>query len=212
VDDHEHNEAAIEAWAQWADYADEVRVAVRFREWLGADGDEDEAWTIHASGSAWQRDWLTRELTGIAAAGDDDCGGRGNFELEVKTRKIEWGASAAAYELILTLPQALLDAGIGTVVGAVAGQMATKLKPMFGDLDSEPLTEEDAEHGARMAVVLSRSVDADSLQLRSLEVVSADMAVVVLHHAASSVTYDVEVRSLRNTVRLSRIRKRTMDA
>ncbi len=41
-----------------SEYADQVTVQVRFKQWVGAD-DADEFWLIEANGAAWSKDWLT---------------------------------------------------------------------------------------------------------------------------------------------------------
>ena len=44
-----------------------------------------------------------------AASADESCCGRGNYELDAKESKTEWGAGSAAVELVLTLSQDLLS-------------------------------------------------------------------------------------------------------
>ena len=73
-------------WAQWEEYADQVRVEVRFRQWAGGP-DLEEVWSLSSDGAAWPREWVVRQLRQVAA------GGGGSYLLHVHDHRTERGAS-----------------------------------------------------------------------------------------------------------------------
>lgn len=73
---------------------------------LGGAEDAEEQWFLQSDGAAWTKDWLSRQLINLAAAdAANSCCGRGNYFLDTRDKKTEWGASGALFEAFLTLSE-----------------------------------------------------------------------------------------------------------
>lgn len=207
---HEHNPSVWtdKYWAEWSEYADQVRVEVRFKSWLDAD-DEPEFWVLESDGAEWSKDWLSRQLVELAAFdAERSCCGRGNYTLDVTDRKTEWGASGAAVEAILTLSQNLLSEATWVALGALGQKLATRLKEKHPDWSAPPMTQEQARESAKWAVLMRyRELTHETLDIRSVEFVDDRTVHVVLKETTSGLTYTVEIVGHSESVRRSRIRK-----
>lgn len=206
--EHEHG-YSDEEWNEWNDYADQVWVVIKFKTWAGAE-DEDQAWFIESDGAAWPKDWLTRQLVDLAAAdAANSCCGRGNYMLDTRESKTEWGASGAAVEVILTLSENLLTEATSAAVGAIAVHLAARMKARHPHWlgGGDPLTEEQARASAVNTVERVRGLPYDALELQSVEILSERVALVELLDKSSGRRYTVEVTGHSESVRASRIRK-----
>ncbi len=198
---HDHTYSDDE-WNAWNDYADQVGVLIKFRSWAGAD-DNDQAWYVESDGAAWSKDWLTRQLVDLA--GTDAENRRGDYFLDTRDSKTEWGASVAVFEAVLTLSESLLTEAMSAAVGALAHRLATRMKAKFGG--GQPLTEGQARASAENTVARVKGLPHDALELRSLEFVDDQVALVELLDRSSGRRYTVEVTGHSDSVRASRIRK-----
>ncbi len=205
--DHEIEPWTDEAWEDWKDYADVVTIDVRFKSWLGAD-DNDESWLVEADGAAWSKDWLTRQLVELAAAdAANSCCGRGNYALDTRDRKTEWGASGAAFEAVLTLSENLLSEATWVALGALAHNLHTRLKQRQGWPDLEELFDERVRETAMWTVVRSRGALFADLEVKSTASADSGVVLVEIRDRSSGVVYTVETKMAGSSVRLSRIRK-----
>lgn len=206
---HEHVPVwSDEEWEDWTDYADQVRVEVRFKSWLGAE-DEPEYWVLEADGAAWPKDWLTRQVVELASASAEaSCCGRGNYALDIYDRKTEWGASSAAIDLILTLSQDLMSEATWLALYEVGRRAAARLRAKHPDWSGPPVTEEQAAESALWAVLRRyKESKREGLDVRSVEFVDDRKVLVVLSEAETGIRYTVEVTGHSESLRLSRVRK-----
>lgn len=199
-----------EAWDAWKDYADTVDVQVRFKSWAGAE-DNDERWQLSVDGAAWPKDWLSRQLIELAAAdAENSCCGTGNYMLTATDRKTEWGASGAAYEVVLTLSDNLLSDATWVALGAVGQRLAARLKKEHGEWPSvtEPLLDEDVRNSATWAVLRAYDyVSYESLLVESVELLDKESAVAVVRHLETDRRYTVEVHGNGGPIHSTRLRK-----
>lgn len=206
--DHSGDAYSEEEWQEWKDYADQVSVQVRFRTWAGAE-DAEEQWFLQSDGAAWTKDWLSHQLVNLAAAnGANSCCGRGNYFLDTKDKKTEWGASSAVFEAVLTLSENLMAEATWVALGALGQKLATRLKQQNPEwIEQDPLSDEQAQACATWAVETARGAAYDSLVVRSIEYLSDSVLVELVD--PSGFVYLVEVQTRGDCVRLSRIRKVT---
>lgn len=202
-----HDGYTDEAWDDWKDYADVVTVQVNFRAWMGAE-DNDETWYVESDGAAWPKDWLTRQLVDLAAAdATNSCCGVGNYSLNARDSKTEWGASGAVFEAVLTLSENLLSEATWVALGAVGQRLAARLKARNPEWSGPPLTEEQATHSAQGAVLRASDLSHEVLKVVSVEFVEPHLARVEVRDQASGDEYTVDVRGYSESVRCGRIRK-----
>lgn len=204
---HEPLAYTDEEWEKWKDYADAVTIQVRFKSWAGAE-DNTESWVVEADGSAWSKDWLTRQLVELAAAdAQNSCCGRGNYMLDAADRETEWGASGAAFEAVLTLSENLLSEATWVALGALAQSLRARLKAKDGGPDGEPMTDEQARDAALWTVVRSRNVSRDDLRVTAVEFADHHTVLVELREVVSGRRFTVELQGHNDCVRMSRVRR-----
>jgi hypothetical protein len=195
-------------WQEWKDYADQVSVQVRFRSWAGAN-DAEEHWLLQSDGAAWTKDWLSRRLINLAAAdAANSCCGRGNYFLDTRDKKTEWGASGALFEALLTLSENLMSEATWVALGALGRELGERLRKQNpGWIATDEITEEQIHACAVWVVETDRKIPYDSLVVDSTEYL--DGHVLVELHDPAGVAYVVEVQTRGDFVRLGRIRKVT---
>jgi hypothetical protein len=215
LDGHDHapddHKLTDDEWNAWKDYADQVTVDVRFMAGLGEDNN-DESWTLVTDGAAWPKDWLTRELVDLAAAdAPNSCCGRGNYILEARDHKHEWGASAAAFEVLLTLRDGLMTEVTWVALGALGTKLAGRLREMRGtwELAEDRIDDPYLHMQAVYAVSRAKGVSSDSLEVKSAELTDDDGLLVEVADTGTGRRYTVEVRLRGTGVRMMRIRKVT---
>ncbi len=200
-----------EDWQEWKDFADQVSIQVRFKTWAGAD-DAEEQWFLQSDGAAWTKDWLSRQLINLASAdAANSCCGRGNYFLDTRDRKTEWGASSAVFEAVLTLSENLMAEATWLALGALGRELGERLRkqnPAW--IASDDITEEQVHACAIWVVEADRKIPYDSLVVRSTEYLDGHVLVELLDPAGA--VYLVEVQTRGDFVRLGRIRKVTPPA
>ncbi len=209
-DEHQHLADAYDdkEWQEWKDFADQVSVQVRFRTWAGAE-DAEEQWYLQSDGAAWTKNWLSRQLINLAAAdAANSCCGRGNYFLDTRDKKTEWGASGAVFEAVLTLSENLLAEATWVALGALGRDLGERLRRKNPEwVASEEITEEQVHACAIWVVEADRQIPYDSLVVRSTEYLDGHVLVELVDPAG--VLYLVEVQTRGDFVRLGRIRKVT---
>lgn len=195
-------------WSDWTDYADRVRVEVRFKEWAGSP-DLDEVWVLRADGAAWSYNWIADQLQQIASDGGGGCCGGGTFMLDVHERHTEWGASSATWEAILTLSQSLLNNTAWVGLGVLADTMRRRLAERPGQwADSEAaLVDQDVRGAALETVAKLRAQPVEHLAVRSTEAIGKDTTTLEVEDPTGAV-FRVEVIDRRGVV-MAKVRKIT---
>lgn len=211
--EHQHDSTwTDEIWREWDDYADQVSVEVRFKEWAGAE-DADERWLLSSDGAAWSKDWLKREVVDLAAVGSSGgCCGSGTYLLDSRERTTEWGASASVFEIVLTLAQDQLSNATWAALGALSAKLAGRLRRRRveqGGFEELEWDTEAASSAAFSAVRRLYEVAPDALEVRSVERRDDGVMVVEVHERTSRSLFTVDVRSPGGDVYLARVRKIT---
>ncbi len=206
--DDESLEPADAGWRDWEDYADLVTVELRFKEWPGAD-DMEEFWVVQSSGAAWSREWLTRRAVEVVTAET----GSASFLLDARDRRTEWGASAAVFEVVLTVAQDQLSNATWLAIGALAHRMAIlrrKSREAPGAPPSEDcLDDQRVREAAISAVSRFRGAQPTDLEVRSVELENDQGVAVEIRDRVSDVAFGVQVRIESSDVFVARVRKVT---
>jgi hypothetical protein len=201
-----------ERWAEWRDYADSVNVIIEFTQDLTSPVNA-ESWVLTPkSEAAWSQDWLQRQLVELAT--EDMSVGQGLYTLDTRDQKTSWGATGAAYEIVLTLLEATLTAATWEGVKYVAKNMAAKIREQTrekgwdSDFARGRVDDHQAEWSARYRVQLRRNTGTPhDLVLKSMAMDDDGGSTVVLYDGEAGIAYEVEVALIDGLVEMSRIRK-----
>lgn len=142
-------------------YADRVSVNVRG---LRDDRDPDRGrdWFLVTDSAPWDPEWLLQQVEVLGYRQYGDVRER-VYDLEFTERRVEWGASAAVYEIVL---QTMLSIGLEEGLRRLARVLAAKLRES-GSLGDHPLDQDEAVNRARWLVATRYRVGDDALSILS---------------------------------------------
>lgn len=140
-------------WSQYRSYADRVSVVVTPVEDQLEATDPDEFWLIETFATAWEQDWLVREVYQITARPSET----GDVQpaphwLDIHERRYSWGADSSAIEVLLFLIQAAATSAAWDATKLLARKMQRRLSDSREPGQELTLTDEEAERIARRAL------------------------------------------------------------
>lgn len=116
-----------ESWRAWSDYADDVEVELKFIEDLTQADNPRETWSFSFGPEYdWDKEWLERSLAELAAADQHSCCGHGNYTLDSRAQRTEWGASGAVYEIVMAVSTGILSTALWEAFKAIANKASER--------------------------------------------------------------------------------------
>lgn len=182
------------AWSSYRSYADRVLVRIKLVGSAADDAESIEEWFIESSGAAWEPDWLVRNVEAIpmnAGAGDQDV--PAEYYIEVRERRMNWGAAGAVFDILLGLASWAATSVAWDATKSLAGQMYQRLSSANrNELVSRPLTDAEAAERATWLIASNYDEAAAALSIQSVELAGSTATVVLTSPTGWSYECDLE--------------------
>lgn len=192
-----------ERWREWADYADEVKVRVKFVDGPINENRPEEVWSFEFGPEHdWDRQWLERHLAELATTDESSCCGHGNYTMDSKASRTEWGASGAVHEIVMSVSTGILSAALWHAFLKIANTASSRaaVSPTTAAGDA-------IEHSKRrVANHLGRMVSVDDLTILSAAEEASEWTIQVQVNETGDI-YTVVTATTPNGCPVSRVTK-----
>ena len=182
---------------------DEQELTVRFVD-RGTDEKAEEIWTANFANAAWQDDEPAEAL--LAAIHKEQP--PPSHTLSVRRGYVNWGASGATQQFILTVAAGALGTSAAHLLRLVVSGMVGEMR---SDISRQPFTREQAEAYARQQVARQFGL----LENKYLTLISDEHRVSedewTFIFQADGVEYDISISDGFDSAFLSRIKRRLSD-